>query len=100
MVCIPFLVGHSNSNQSALCVGIVVGSSTYPSCTPASPLPCRRDILFDLEPEEGVEISAPSLTSRDNCNQYRGSGYARMASPSFSGQPSDDTELFINTLSV
>jgi len=36
-------------NQSAICVGSVVGFLNVWHHTPASPLPCRLDIIFDLK---------------------------------------------------
>jgi hypothetical protein len=36
-------------NQSAICVGIVVGFLNVLSYTLAVPPPCRLDIIFDLK---------------------------------------------------
>jgi hypothetical protein len=36
-------------NQSAICVGSVIGFLNVWHHTPASPLPCRLDIIFDLK---------------------------------------------------
>jgi len=35
--------------QNAIFADPVIGSSTYMLCAPASPLPCRLDIISDRE---------------------------------------------------
>jgi hypothetical protein len=42
------------SNQSAICVGFVVGFLNVFSYTPAEPPPSRLDIIFDLKPEKRI----------------------------------------------
>ncbi len=58
--------------QSAIIAGFVIGSSTYCLSTPASPLPCRLDFIFDLKMELVFPLGVKTLafTGRLRQNEY------------------------------